>query len=379
MRRKTPNTKLKVAFDDANIQRTRGKGVKKTETPWTDENATETLNARRRRLLLELQNRFFPMKRTANALAVVLVSGDERTSEHDWAAICLDINEHKDAKVLALNEEIGKEGEEKETPLTIDRNAKVEEIDSRAIMDYLIFDRGSVLDLEEGEKEEKEDIGECAFGPGSASALKKKYRMNEGKVKRAVMSVQDWGLEEGVESRKFYPIFIGNDDVNNEYHSDEEDIIGTTMCAKRRRGNTPGSTLVRVIDKDQVPTSDGRRATIPFDLHGGMDDDDKTLSPFHIHGKRHSEDEWRGGESYLCDKLRRHPTMARLNISRFAAEMICRELSNKENNNSKVVSPIDEEEEEENEVQKTPRGGVGEKKKRKLGGNFSLVRTVERG
>jgi hypothetical protein len=110
-----------------------------------------------------------------------------------------------------------------------------------------------------------------------------------------------------------------------------------------------------------------------------MDDDDKTLSPFHIHGKRHSEDEWRGGESYLCDKLRRHPTMARLNISRFAAEMICRELSNKENNNSKVVSPIDEEEEEENEVQKTPRGGVGEKKKRKLGGNFSLVRTVERG
>ena len=303
-------------------------------------------------------------------------------------------------QVLALNEEIGREGEEKETPLTIDRNAKVEEIDSRAIMDYLIFDRGSVLDLEEGEKEEKEDIGECAFGPGSASALKKKYRMNEGKVKRAVMSVQDWGLEEGVESRKFYPIvgseeedeedeeeitpqFIGNDDVNNEYHSDEEDIIGTTMCAKRRRGNTPGSTLVRVIDKDQVPTSDGRRATIPFDLHGGMEDDDKTLSPFHIHGKRHSEDEWRGGESYLCDKLRRHPTMARLNISRFAAEMICRELSNKENNNnSKVVSPIDEkeeEEEEENEVQKTPRGGVGEKKKRKLGGNFSLVRTVERG
>ena len=304
--------------------------------------------------------------------------------------------------MLALNEEIGKEGEEKETPLTIDRNAKVKEIDSRAIMDYLIFDRGSVLDLEEGEKEEKEDIGECAFGPGSASALKKKYRMNEGKVKRAVMSVQDWGLEEGVESRKFYPIvgseeedeedeeeiapqFIGNDDVNNEYHSDEEDIIGTTMCAKRRRGNTPGSTLVRVIDKDQVPTSDGRRATIPFDLHGGMEDDDKTLSPFHIHGKRHSEDEWRGGESYLCDKLRRHPTMARLNISRFAAEMICRELSNKENNNnSKVVSPIDEkeeeeEEEEENEVQKTPRGGVGEKKKRKLGGNFSLVRTVERG
>jgi hypothetical protein len=39
----------------------------------------------------------------------------------------------------------------------------------------------------------------------------------------------------------------------------------------------------------------------------------------------------------------------------------------------------EEEEEEENEVQKTPRGGVGEKKKRKLGGNFSLVRTVERG
>ena len=92
--------------------------------------------------------------------------------------------------MLALNEEIGKEGEdkEKETPLTIDRNARVEEIDSRAIMDYLIFDRGGVLDLEEG-PEEKEDIGECAFGPGSASALKKKYMMNEEKVKRAVMSV----------------------------------------------------------------------------------------------------------------------------------------------------------------------------------------------
>tara|TARA_B100000482_G_scaffold84460_1_gene60361 strand:+ start:179 stop:517 length:339 start_codon:yes stop_codon:yes gene_type:complete len=106
MRRKTPNTKLKVAFDDANIQLTQGKGVhSKTETPWTDENATETLNARRRRLLLELQNRFFPMHRTANALAVVLVSGDERTSEHDWAAICLDINEHKDAKVMLTTRE----------------------------------------------------------------------------------------------------------------------------------------------------------------------------------------------------------------------------------------------------------------------------------
>jgi len=102
MRRKTPkNTKLKVAFDDANIQLTGGKGVhSKTETPWTDECATETLNARRRRLLLELQNSFFPMNRTANALAVVLVSGDEKTSAHDWAAICLDINEHKDAKVI---------------------------------------------------------------------------------------------------------------------------------------------------------------------------------------------------------------------------------------------------------------------------------------
>ena len=112
-------------------------------------------------------------------------------------------------------------------------------------MDYLIFDRGSVLDLEEGEKEEKEDIGECAFGPGSASALKKKYRMNEGKVKRAVMSVQDWGLEEGVESRKFYPIvgseeedeeeitpqFIGNDDVN-EYHWTRRILLGR-RCARR--------------------------------------------------------------------------------------------------------------------------------------------------
>lgn len=105
MRRKTPNTKLKVAFDDANIQLTTGKGVKKkTETPWTDENATETLNARRRRLLLELQNSFFPMNRTALALAVVLVSGDERNSEHDWAAICLDIGEHKDAKVILTRE-----------------------------------------------------------------------------------------------------------------------------------------------------------------------------------------------------------------------------------------------------------------------------------
>ena len=45
------------------------------------------------------------MNRTANALAVVLVSGDERTSEHDWAAICLDINEHKDAKVILTTRE----------------------------------------------------------------------------------------------------------------------------------------------------------------------------------------------------------------------------------------------------------------------------------
>ena len=57
--------------------------------------------------------------------------------------------------MLALREEIGqKEGEEErkevqEVPLTINRNARVEEIDSRAIMDYLIFDRGFI---EEGEE-----------------------------------------------------------------------------------------------------------------------------------------------------------------------------------------------------------------------------------
>jgi len=300
--------------------------------------------------------------------------------------------------VLALREEIGqKEGEEErkevqEVPLTIDRNARVEEIDSRAIMDYLIFDRGFI---EEGEEEE--NIGACAFGPsGNAPALKKKYRMNEEKVKRVVMSVQDWGLKEGEESRKFYPIvgseeedeeeitpeFVGNDEANDDrandphYYSDEDDIIGTTMCAKRRRGNTPGSTLVRVIDNDQVPISDARRTTIPFS--GIHDDDDKTLSPFFIHGKRDGEGDWQGGEAYLCDKLRRNPGRARLSISRFAAEMICRELSNKQNNT--VVSPIDEEEDDEDEEKEkeTPRGRVEEKKKRKLGGNFPLVHTVER-
>jgi len=30
---------------------------------------------------------------------VVLIAGDLHTSESDWAAICLDIDEHKDAKV----------------------------------------------------------------------------------------------------------------------------------------------------------------------------------------------------------------------------------------------------------------------------------------
>ena len=58
--------------------------------------------------------------------------------------------------------------------------------------------------------------------------------------------------------------------------------------------------------------------------------------------------------------------------------MICRELSNKQNNT--VVSPIDEEEDDEDEEKEkeTPRGRVEEKKKRKLGGNFPLVHTVER-
>ena len=306
--------------------------------------------------------------------------------------------------MLALKEDIGKEDatDDKGIPLTISENARVEEIDSRAIMDYLVFDRGYI---EEGEEEE--NVGKCALETAideryGAPTLKKKYRLNEEKVKRttqmkkAVMNVRDWGLKEGEESRKFFPIgfgsedeeqdeeeitpnaFVGNDDVdnnNNQYHSDEEDIVGTTMCAKRRRGHTPASTRVKVIDAYQVPQS-GLRTTLPFSLREGMDDDDdKTLSPFYIHGKRQSEGEWQGGEVYLCDKLRRNPGLARLSISRLAAEKICRELSKDKN---KVVSPVDEEEEEEEDKgEETPRDD--QKKKRKLGRNFPLVQTVERG
>jgi len=33
------------------------------------------------------------------------VSGDKRSSEHDWAAICVDIDEHRDAKVRVFLKE----------------------------------------------------------------------------------------------------------------------------------------------------------------------------------------------------------------------------------------------------------------------------------
>ena len=67
--------------------------------------ATETLNRRRRDLVNELQRSYFPMNANSNALAVVLVSGDKRSSEHDWAAICVDIDEHRDAKVRVFLKE----------------------------------------------------------------------------------------------------------------------------------------------------------------------------------------------------------------------------------------------------------------------------------
>lgn len=105
--RKTPRATLKVAFDDANLpvvqSTTTSANYKKTLvkrlTPWTDPNATEKLNKQRRDLVKELKETFFPMNLNSNALAVVLIAGDLHTSESDWAAICLDIDEHKDAKV----------------------------------------------------------------------------------------------------------------------------------------------------------------------------------------------------------------------------------------------------------------------------------------
>ena len=105
--------------------------------------------------------------------------------------------------MLALKEDIGKEDatDDKGIPLTISENARVEEIDSRAIMDDLVFDRGYI---EEGEEEE--NVGKCALETAideryGAPTLKKKYRLNEEKVKRttqmkkAVMNVRNWGLK----------------------------------------------------------------------------------------------------------------------------------------------------------------------------------------
>ena len=107
--RKTPRATIKIAFDDATppvVQSTstsasfkKTRVAKRRQTPWTDPNATEKLNKQRRDLVKELKETFFPMNLNSNALAVVLISGDELTSESDWAAMCLDIDEHKDAKV----------------------------------------------------------------------------------------------------------------------------------------------------------------------------------------------------------------------------------------------------------------------------------------
>ena len=90
---------------DARDQQTRENPKRQRSTPFTDPMATETLNRRRRDLVNELQRSYFPMNANSNALAVVLVSGDKRSSEHDWAAICVDIDEHRDAKVRVFLKE----------------------------------------------------------------------------------------------------------------------------------------------------------------------------------------------------------------------------------------------------------------------------------
>ncbi len=97
---------LQLGKGDARDQQTRENPEKRQrETPFTDPVASAGLNIRRRNLVNELQRSYFPMNANSNALAVVLVSGDKRSSEHDWAAICVDIDEHRDAKVRVFLKE----------------------------------------------------------------------------------------------------------------------------------------------------------------------------------------------------------------------------------------------------------------------------------
>ena len=81
---------LQLGKGDARDQQTREPEEKtrkrRSRTPWRQ----RVLNIRRHNLVNELQKLFPDEHEDSNAL-VVLVSGDKRSSEHDWAAICVDM------------------------------------------------------------------------------------------------------------------------------------------------------------------------------------------------------------------------------------------------------------------------------------------------
>jgi len=347
--------------------------------PFTDCLATPKLNKSRKEMVTELRESYYPMNPLSKMLAIVLVCGSLKHSKNDWVAIALDVSEHAKAKVLELREAAKtkktEEDEDKddEVPLEIVEGAKMREIDARSIMDYLIFDRGFLLPGEE-EEEEEDNVGEArrkrdVAENANATPLLKKYRMNEEKMKRseplrkAIDDISKW-IAVGEKSSKFYPIksvneedsplfstidedvveeeedfvattpnFEGGTTLNEKYSDEDEDIIGTTMC-KRRRENTPATA--RTIDKSKVSSlfHPGRRTTISFNIDGNNQKDEESLSPFCIHGRQQQPITGssagkvliEGGVKYLCDKIRRNPGATYLEISHFAAEQIIREL-----------------------------------------------------
>ena len=134
--------------------------------------------------------------------------------------------------------------------------------------------------------------------------------MNEEKMRKRVLAtvkVEDWvrpekPLEEFYSEERETNITPRREDVENDDENDE-DIIGTTMCAKTRRGYTL------------------KPIAIDFSMQGGEEEE-----PFLIHSVESNDRDWGGGEQYLCDKLRINPNKAGLSISRSAAENIVAEL-----------------------------------------------------
>ena len=103
--------------------------------------------------------------------------------------------------MLALKEDIAEDAtDDKGIPLTISKT-RGSKIDSRAIMDYLVFDRGYI-------EEEEKNVGKCALETAideryGAPTLKKKYKLNEEKVKRTTqMKKAVMNVRVGVERRR---------------------------------------------------------------------------------------------------------------------------------------------------------------------------------